>query len=309
MSTGRVLFDFLKQLDTEQRNTASMTIDTASAAEIVAIINREDQTVALRVAEHQQTIAALIDAVAAALAKGGRLIYVGAGTSGRLGVIDAAECPPTFGTDPETVLGIMAGGEAAMFRAQEGAEDSETLGAEEINRLNVTRKDVIVGLAASGRTPFVWGALDAAAARGAITAMVCCVHRTRLPERTMPTFVIDVVTGPEVVMGSTRMKAATAQKMICNMISTGAMIRLGKVFQNVMVDLKLTNQKLVQRAIRILMLLTGCSYDDATALLKAANGHVKSALVMHYTGCSLSEATERLAKAEGFITKALNPVS
>jgi N-acetylmuramic acid 6-phosphate etherase len=306
---GKELFNFLNRLETEQRNPSTMRIDIASSTEIVDLINAEDLRVAASVAEKKDVIASVIDAVAAGFIKGGRLIYAGAGTSGRLGVIDAAECPPTFGTSAGQVIGLIAGGEAAMFVAQEGAEDSEAFGAEAIADVGITENDIVVGLAASGRTPYVWGALDGAAKKGATTVLVCCVSADRLPDRALPLFVIDVVTGPEVIMGSTRMKAATAQKMVCNMISTGAMIRLGKVFENVMVDLKLTNRKLVERAIRIVMMFTKLSYEEAAALLSASGNHVKTAIVMHNAGVDRENASLLLKENDGFIAKALQAVS
>ncbi len=306
---GKELFHFLNRLDTEQRNAATLRIDVASPLEIVDLINNEDRLVADAVASKREAIAAVIEAAAAALARGGRLLYTGAGTSGRLGVIDAAECPPTFGTDPGQVIGLMAGGSQAMFVAQEGAEDSEMLGAEAVSAVHVTAADIVVGLAASGRTPFVWGALDEASKKGAVTVLVCCVSAENLPERTMPAHIIDVVTGPEVIMGSTRMKAATAQKMVCNMISTGAMIRLGKVYENVMVDLKLTNRKLVERAIRIIMMFTTLPYEQASALLKDSGNHVKTAIIMHKAGVGRAQAETLLKENAGFISKVLQTVS
>lgn len=308
MSRNEALFNELRNLETEQRNPATMAIDLSDAAEIVRLINEEDRRVAAFVAERSAEIAQGIEAVRAALAEGGRLIYAGAGTSGRLGVIDAAECPPTFGTEPWQVQALMAGGEAAMFVAQEGAEDKEELGGSDLMALGVDAKDVVCGLAASGRTPYVLGALKHAKSVGAATIMVCCVTSQRVRHDGSIDIMIDVPVGQEVIMGSTRMKSATAQKMVCNMLTTGAMIRSGKVYENVMVDLKLTNKKLVERARRIIMMFTQFEYDRCAALLDEADGHVKTALVMGLSGYGKEEARKLLADHGGFIRSALNAI-
>jgi len=288
---------------TEQRNPRTMGIDLAAAEEIVRMINREDAGVAVAVEKRIPEIAKAIEAVKESLENGGRLLYFGAGTSGRLGVLDAAECPPTFGTKPETVQGFIAGGDKAMFVAQEGAEDHESNGAGDVENNNVKPPDIVCGLAASGRTPYVHGALKEAAKRGCKTIFVTTVPRGQV--ELDPDIMIDVVAGPEVIMGSTRMKSATAQKMVLNMITTGAMIRLGKVYENVMVDLMLTNNKLKERAKRIIMFLTDTDYPEAERLLKLADGHVKTALMIGLTGMDKEASRELLKKSNGFIRQAL----
>ena len=308
MSRNETLFNELRQLETEQRNPASMSIDLADAAEIVRLIHEEERLVAGYVAERAKEVAHGIETIHQALSIGGRLIYVGAGTSGRLGVIDAAECPPTFGTEPWQVQALMAGGEAAMFVAQEGAEDREELGRSDLEALRVNASDVVCGLAASGRTPYVLGALKQAKSVGAATILVCCVSAHRVKDEGSVDIMIDVPVGQEVIMGSTRMKSATAQKMVCNMLTTGAMIRSGKVYENVMVDLKLTNLKLVELARRIIMMFTHFDYDRCAALLDEADGHVKTALVMGLSGYGKDQARALLAEHGGFIRSALNAI-
>jgi N-acetylmuramic acid 6-phosphate etherase len=303
VKSDQKLFEQLKKLLTEQQNPDSNKIDLADSLEIVRIINDEDKKVAGCVEKRLTVIAAAIDIIVERLKSGGRLLYFGAGTSGRLGVLDAAECPPTFGTDPETVQGFIAGGKQAMFVAQEGAEDKEEYGAEEVIRQNVTNLDIVCGLAASGRTPYVHGAIRKAREMGAVTLFVTTVSKSQADIDV--DYMIDVPVGPEVIMGSTRMKSATAQKMVLNMLSTGAMIRLGKVYTNVMVDLQLTNKKLEERAKRIVMMLTGKEYNEASEYLKNADYHVKTALLMALTGLSKSEARESLEKNDGFIRRAL----
>jgi len=303
LKSDKILFDKLKKLLTEQRNPETAAIDLADSKTIAGLINREDQKVALAVSKQTDAIAKAIDVVANALRKGGRLIYAGAGTSGRLGVLDAAECPPTFGTDPETVQGVIAGGREAMFVAQEGAEDHEKNGIEAMKELSLAKTDVLCGLAASGRTPYVHGALKYAASLGCTTIFVTTVPSSQIDLDV--DILIDVPVGPEVIMGSTRMKSATAQKMILNMITTGAMIRLGKVYENVMVDLKLTNKKLEERAKRIVMFFSGVSYDEAASLLNQTNGNVKTALVMAMTGSDQMNAEKLLKENEGFLRRAI----
>ncbi|GDX64412.1 N-acetylmuramic acid 6-phosphate etherase [Chlorobiota bacterium] len=237
---------------------------------------------------------------------GGRLFYVGAGTSGRLGIVDASECPPTFGTEPGMVQGIIAGGEKAIFKAQEGAEDSPEHGAQALIENNVNHKDVICGIAASGRTPFVRGALDKAISMGCHTILVTTNSREQLHELGVNAeTVIAPHVGPEVIAGSTRMKSGTAQKMILNMLTTASMIRLGKSYGNIMVDLQLTNAKLRERAKRIIMEIADVEYEKASAVLEAANGHVKTALVMLLADVDAQTATEKLLDADGFIKNAL----
>lgn len=304
MKSDPELFRKLEHLLTEQRNTLSRSIDISNTLEIVKIINEEDKKVAYSVEKRLEVIASAIDMIAEKLKIGGRLLYFGAGTSGRLGVLDAAECPPTFGTNPETVKGYIAGGDKAMFVAQEGAEDKEKYGEEELDRISVNSKDVIVGIAASGRTPYVHGALKKAKELGCQTILITTVSAEQVDIEV--DFMIDVPVGPEVIMGSTRMKSATAQKMILNMLSTGSMIRLGKIFENVMVDLQLTNKKLEERARKIVMMLANVNYDEAGEWLHKANSHVKTALIMAIGGLNLDEATKKLKQNDGFIRKALN---
>lgn len=303
MQQDRELFDELRRLATEQRNPASMAIDTASPEEIVRIINDEDHRVAEAVKGELPYVAEAVRIVVRAFRAGGRLIYVGAGTSGRLGVLDAAECPPTFGSPPEMVQGLIAGGPAAMFVAQEGAEDLEENGARALDEAGVRPSDVVCGIAASRRTPFVVGAVRHARALGCRTLYVTCTPRE---EFTLPVDVaICPVVGPEVIMGSTRMKSGTAQKLVLNMITTAAMIRLGKVYENMMVDLQMTNQKLVERSRRTIMTIADVDYEAASRLLTDAGGHVKTATVMHLAGVDAQEARRRLRDASGFVRPAI----
>jgi len=304
-SFKKSLYDQLGSLGTEQRNPETMHIDLADPEEIVRLMNREDRNVAECVSTRSGRISRAISFVHEALAAGGRLIYCGAGTSGRLGVIDAAECPPTFGTRPDQVIGLIAGGRKAMFTAQEGSEDKPENGKKDIAEHNVTNLDIVCGLAASGRTPYVSGALREARKRGAKTILVCCVAADQVDIDPAPDLLIDIPVGPEVIMGSTRLKSATAQKMVCNMISTGAMVRLGKVYENVMVDLMLTNRKLLERSRRIICMFTELGYEEAAQLLEKAGGNVKIALVMALADVSADEATTQLEKQQGFIRAAL----
>ncbi len=307
VKSNQKLFNQLEKLLTEQRNPNSSEIDLADSRTIVKIINAEDKKVAHAVEEKLDVIADAIDAIVEKLKVGGRILYFGAGTSGRLGVLDAAECPPTFGTDPEVVQGFIAGGKEAMFVAQEGAEDSEQIGRDEVTRLNITDKDVVIGLAASGRTPYVHGAVKQANSIGCVTIMVTTVSEDQVELDV--DYMVAVPVGPEVLMGSTRMKSATAQKMILNMFTTGAMIRLGKVYENVMVDLQLTNKKLEERAKRIVMSLSGVDYDEASELLDQADNHVKTALMMALTNVDKDTAQQKLKEHDGFIRRALQQSS
>ena len=297
------LFDELQSLVTEQRNPRSMNIDKASVEEILTIINSEDRSVPHAVAQELPYIAQAVKIVTAALESGGRLFYVGAGTSGRLGILDASECPPTFGTSPETIQGIIAGGKEAVFRSQEGAEDVASHGAEALHEAGVRPQDVVCGIAASRRTPFVVGAVAEARQIGCKTLFLTCNPRSTFDIEV--DVAICVVVGPEVIMGSTRMKSGTAQKLVLNMITTASMIRLGKVYQNMMVDLQMTAEKLTQRSRRTVMTVTGLSYDKATEALAAANGHVKTALVMILGSVPREEAVTRLEKSGGFVRGAL----
>lgn len=297
------LYETLQKLDTEQSNPNTTEIDSADSLEIVRLINEEDKKVALEINKKLDVIADAVDLVSQAFSVGGRLLYFGAGTSGRLGVLDAAECPPTFGTHPEQVQGFIAGGKEAMFVAQEGAEDSEDQGKAEFDRLSITSMDIVCGIAASGRTPYVHGVLKEAAVRGVKSIFITTVPANQLT--VSADIIIDVPVGPEVIMGSTRMKSGTAQKMVLNMLTTGAMIRVGKVYENVMVDLMLTNKKLVERAKRIIATFTGKNYEEATVLLEQAGNHVKTAIVMGNLGINQQEAKQLLRAHKGFIRPAL----
>lgn len=315
MSKSKSLFEQLTSIATEQRNPASMDIDARTVPEILRILNDEDKRVAPAVETQLEYIGQAVELVVHAFKNGGRLIYAGAGTSGRLGVLDAVECPPTFGTDPEMIQGMIAGGDRAMFRAQEGAEDKEENGAKEVDAVGVGPKDVVCGIAASLRTPYVIGAVKRAKERGAKTLYVTTNPREKVYSTDFAELAkaIDVaicpVVGPEVIMGSTRMKSGTAQKIVLNMITTSAMIRLGKVYENMMIDLQMTNQKLRERAKRVVMIITGISYDEAADVLEKAGGHVKTALVMIKAGVTAEAARDRLRKAEGFVRAAIEGTS
>ncbi|MEO9885502.1 MAG: N-acetylmuramic acid 6-phosphate etherase [Balneola sp.] len=307
MNQAEQLYKKLEKLATEQRNESSLEIDVASADEIVTIINQEDQKVAQLVSRRLNVIAEAVEMISESFNLGGRLLYFGAGTSGRLGVVDASECPPTFGSDPEQVQGFIAGGKEAMYTAKEGAEDLEENGEEEIRDREIFPPDVVCGLAASGRTPYVIGAINEAKKRGCKTILVTTVPKEQLEVE--PDFIIDVPVGPEVVMGSTRMKSGTAQKMVLNMLTTGAMIRQGKVYENVMVDLQLTNKKLVERAKRIITMFTNLNYEEASSYLIEADNHVKTALVMAIGKVEKNEAKDVLSRNKGFIRKAIEELS
>jgi N-acetylmuramic acid 6-phosphate etherase len=289
---------------TEQRNPRSMRIDELEALEIVDLINAEDRMVAEAVGEEREAIARALELVEASFRSGGRLIYVGAGTSGRLGVLDAAEMPPTYGTDPTLVQGIIAGGYAALVRAEEGAEDDPEHGAEAIDEGEVDEKDFVLGIATSGTTPFVHGALARARERGARTGFLLCTYPSRELLESHDVVIAPLV-GPEVITGSTRMKAGTATKLVLNTITTGAMVRLGKVFGNLMVDLQVTCEKLRDRGERILIEMLGFERAEASTLLEAAGGHVKTALVMGQAGIDAAEARARLDRAGGVVSRAL----
>lgn len=293
----------LDQLVTEQRNPNTLDIDTLSTLAIVKRINSEDKTVALAVEKELHHISQAVDFIVDKISSGGRLLYVGAGTSGRLGVLDAAECPPTFGTRPDMVVGVIAGGEEAMFRSIEGAEDNEEAGAGAMDSQVVGPADVVCGIAASRRTPFVVAAIARARARGAITIYI--TTNPRKDFRLNVDVAICPEVGPEVIMGSTRMKSGTAQKMVLNMLTTATMIRLGKVYENMMVDLQLKNAKLLERARRIIVLATGVSYDRAKEVLDLAEGHVKTAIVMLKRNLGAEEARALLNDAHGFVRAAM----
>jgi N-acetylmuramic acid 6-phosphate etherase len=290
---------------TEQRNPRTASIDLASPLEIVDLVNAEDRTVADAVATQREQIARAIEMAEETFRGGGRLFYAGAGTSGRLGVLDASECPPTFGVDFDMVQGMIAGGRPAMFRAQEGAEDLPENGARDVDDHALKRGDFLVGIAASGTTPYVRGALERAKGIGARTGIVAC---SPPPPETLAHADVAIVpvTGPEVVTGSTRMKAGTATKMVLNMITTGAMIRLGKTYGNLMVDLKATNVKLKDRSERIVAEVCGVARERAQELLAAADGRVKTAIVMHKLGVSRDEALAAIERGGGIVRRVTN---
>jgi N-acetylmuramic acid 6-phosphate etherase len=281
-----------------------MDIDVKSTADILKIINDEDKLVPPAIEKELPFIEKAVEIIVDALKNGGRLIYFGAGTSGRLGVIDAAECPPTFGTPDDLISGYIAGGREAMFKSQEGAEDHEENGANDVLTAKITSKDVVCGIAASKRTPYVIGAIKKAKELGAKTLFVTCNPRDEFDIKDVDIAICPYV-GPEVIMGSTRMKSGTAQKLVLNMLTTASMIRLGKVYENMMIDLQLTNKKLVERSKRIIMTITGISYDSASDFLEKANGHVKTAIVMIKANADINEATERLINSDGFVRKAI----
>ena len=293
----------LKKIATEQRNPNTMNIDRLSTLDMVKLINQEDHRVAEAVALVIDKIAEAIDVIADRLGKGGRLIYCGAGTSGRLGILDAVECPPTYSTEPEMVQALMAGGYPAIFKAVEGAEDSKKLGIQDMKNIGFGAGDVLVGIAASGRTPYVLGCMEYAKELGAPTVSVTCC-----PGSVLDSFAdigIAPCPGPEVITGSTRMKSGTAQKMVLNMLSTGTMIKLGKVYGNLMVDVKPSNEKLIRRCVTIVCNATDCDDATATAALEACGYRPKTAIVMVLCGVSSEEAKAMLEKADGRVAKVL----
>lgn len=291
-------------LITEQRNPNTFEIDCKSTSEIVDIINAEDAKVIGAVYNERHNIAKAIDLIVASFKKGGRLFYVGAGTSGRLGVLDASECPPTFGTDPELVRGIIAGGREALTRSIEGAEDRYKDGEQAVKDHGITAKDTVIGIATGGTTPFVHGALVQAKRIGSTTIFLCCNPDTDPAEEV--NVIIRPITGPEVITGSTRMKAGTATKLILNTLTTASMIKIGKVYENLMVDLQVKNEKLKDRAERIIMTVAELDRDSAGKLLMKAGGNVKTAIVMHKLQIDCEEAKEKLDECEGFVRKVLS---
>jgi len=288
---------------TEKRNPRSENIDERSTLEIVTLINQEDELVAQAVARERRNIAQAVDVIVERFRRGGRLFYVGAGTSGRLGVLDASECPPTFGVEPTLVQGIIAGGRRALVRSIEGAEDYPQDGAEAIDKKRIKEKDVVVGLAACGLTPYVWGALKRAGEIGAATIFVTCAPEAvdSIPAE----IIVNPVVGPEVVTGSTRMKAGTATKLVLNTLTTTAMIKLGKVYGNLMVDLRAVNNKLRDRSVRIVMDVTGLSRRRAQNLLARAEGRLKAAIVMHFRRVHLAEALQILKENDELLRPAI----
>ncbi|HIF9212547.1 TPA: N-acetylmuramic acid 6-phosphate etherase [Photobacterium damselae] len=293
----------LSQLVTESRNQASNAIDTLSTLDMVTVINQEDQKVALAVEKTLPEIALAVDAIADAFMAGGRLIYMGAGTSGRLGILDASECPPTYGSNPNQVVGLIAGGHKAILKAVENAEDNQELAKQDLQNLGLTKNDVVVGIAASGRTPYVIGGMKYAHSIGAQVVAISCNPQSEMTK--IADIAITPVVGAEVVTGSSRMKAGTAQKLVLNMLTTGAMIRTGKVFGNLMVDVEATNAKLIQRQTNIVMQATDCDAAQAEEALSACDRHCKTAILMILAGLDAEQAKKQLANHNGFIRSAL----
>jgi len=293
----------LEHLTTEQRNNKTRNLDEMTTEEILQVMNEEDKTVAIAVSKELEQIEKLVQKVIASFRKGGRLIYMGAGTSGRLGILDAVECPPTFGTEKEMVQGLIAGGLEAFTNAVEGAEDNEELAVKDLQSIGLTEKDIVIGIAASGRTPYVISGLRYARQIGAATGSIACNKGAEMSK--YADISVEVETGPEILTGSTRLKAGTAQKMVLNMISTASMIGIGKVYKNLMVDVQATNVKLKERAKRIIMQAADVDAETAERYYEAAQGHVKTAIIMILLQCSYEEATERLQKANGFVRRAL----
>lgn len=294
----------LNNIVSEGRNTQSKDIDTLSTTGILTRINNEDATVASAVASQIDNIARVVDAATVSIKNNGRLIYIGAGTSGRLGILDAAECRPTFSVPDGVVVGVIAGGETAIQHAVEGAEDDTEAGKTDLQQLALNEKDTVVGISASGRTPYVSSALKYASSMGCTTGAIACSPNAAIFEPA--DIAICPVVGPEVLTGSTRMKSGTAQKLILNMISTATMVKLGKTYENLMVDVNATNDKLKARALRIVMQATDCDESTAEAALNASNNSAKTAILMLLTGASAEQATKQLAENSGFLRKALN---
>lgn len=294
----------LDKLTTETRNHQTMNLDELTTSEVVQLMNEEDKKVAYAVEKELPEISKVAEAIIESFKKGGRLIYMGAGTSGRLGVLDAAECVPTFSVEPTMVQGLIAGGMKAMTVAVEGAEDSATLGKEDLQHIDLTENDVVLGIAASGRTPYVIGALTYANEIGATTASLSCNKEAEISRyAALP---IEVEVGPEILTGSTRLKSGTAQKLVLNMLSTSSMIGIGKVYQNLMVDVKPSNEKLVERSKRIIMQATDCSYEQASQAFTSANQQVKTAIVMILTDSTKEEAEQKLVESQGFIRNTMD---
>ena len=293
----------LSVLTTESRNPDTIKLDQMTPFEIASAMNREDEKAVKAVREVLPQIGEAIEWAADSLKAGGRIIYIGAGTSGRLGVLDAVECPPTFGVSRDLVVGLIAGGDKAFVEAVEGAEDSETLCAEDLKSIGLSSRDIVIGLAASGRTPYVIYGLHYANKTGCRTVAIACNKGSDIGKAAK--LAIEPVTGPEVLTGSTRLKAGTAQKMILNMISTGSMVGIGKAYENLMVDVKQSNEKLVVRSQNIVMTATGCSREEAEDALKQAEGHVKTAVTMILLSCDPEEARQKLSQAGGKIREAL----
>jgi N-acetylmuramic acid 6-phosphate etherase len=293
----------LDHLSTERRNERTMNLDEMTTKEILQAMNEEDRTVPISVSKEIEHIEAIVQKVIASFKKGGRLIYVGAGTSGRLGILDAVECPPTFGTDKEMVQGLIAGGLEAFMVAVEGAEDNESLAVEDLKAINLTNNDTVIGIAASGRTPYVIGALQYAKQVGASTGSIACNKNAEISK--YAEISVEIETGAEILTGSTRLKAGTAQKLVLNMISTASMIGIGKVYKNLMVDVQSTNLKLIERSKRIIMQAADVDYETAEKYYEAANRNVKAAIVMILVGCDYNAALQKLEDGDGFVRKTI----
>jgi N-acetylmuramic acid 6-phosphate etherase len=298
------LFNEIANLDTEKINPNTINIDVLPLRECLELINQEDTSIPSKIKDFFPQIEELINHVITAIKNSGRLFYIGAGTSGRLGVLDASECPPTFGADPDQVIGLIAGGKEAMFVAQEGAEDSEELAKKDLLNQSLNEKDVVVGLAASGRTPYVLGGINFAKQIGCKTALIATSKVDS--NKVNADFIINPIVGPEVIMGSTRMKSATAQKMILNMITTLAYVKMGKTYNNIMIDLQMTNAKLKERAKRTIITVCDVTYEVAEEYLALSENHVKTAILMILSGLSKDEANVKLKESEGKIKSALN---
>lgn len=297
------LLSALAHLVSEGRNPDTMDIDLLSSLEIVEKLNQQDQQVPTAIAKELPNISSAVDKISYAFLQGGRLIYLGAGTSGRLGVLDASECPPTFGVSDQMVIGLIAGGKEAMFKAQEGAEDNKLLGKEDLSGITLTEKDVVVGIAASGRTPYVIGGLEYANEVGAYSIALSCNPSS--PIAKCARLAISPVVGPEALTGSTRLKSGTAQKLVLNMLSTASMIRIGKSYQNLMVDVKASNEKLIARAVRIVVQATDCLKEEAREKLEQTHYDVKLAILMLLTGSDLNTAQKQLSNQQGFLRRAV----
>ena len=293
----------LQQFTTESRNSASANIDTLSTLDMLTVINNEDKKVALAVEKILPMIASAVDTIQQAFQQQGRLIYCGAGTSGRLGILDASECPPTFGSPTEQVVGLIAGGKTAILKAVENAEDNQQAGEQDLQNIQLNSNDVVVGVAASGRTPYVIGAMQYARQQGCKVISLCCNEHSAMAK--IADIALDVIVGPEVVTGSSRLKAGTAQKLVLNMLTTGSMIKNGKVFGNLMVDVQATNAKLIERQKKMIIEATDCTREDAEIALAASGNHCKTAIVMILTGVDAQQAKASLHQHKGFIRQCI----
>jgi len=293
----------LQQFTTESRNSASANIDTLSTLDMLTVINNEDKKVAQAVEKILPMIASAVDTIQQAFQQQGRLIYCGAGTSGRLGILDASECPPTFGSPTEQVVGLIAGGKTAILKAVENAEDNQQAGEQDLQNIQLNSNDVVVGVAASGRTPYVIGAMQYARQQGCKVISLCCNEHSAMAK--IADIALDVIVGPEVVTGSSRLKAGTAQKLVLNMLTTGSMIKNGKVFGNLMVDVQATNAKLIERQKKMIIEATDCTREDAEIALAASGNHCKTAIVMILTGVDAQQAKASLHQHKGFIRQCI----